>query len=123
MKIPGFIARQFYVSGSLRNTDHGFQLQAQNPMGDGILVGVGRLRVDGREIDSASVTAQRQTDPAPIRARDVSATNPVHVSKGDRVTLHVDGAPLAPGEHQLEVELFERNLGQLSFAISDTVGG
>ena len=123
MKIPGFIARQFYVAGSLRNTDHGFQLQAQNPMGDGVLVGVGQLRVDGRDIDPSAVTAQRPTDPSPLSAQDVSPTNPVSVTKGDRVTLHVEGAPLAPGEHELEVELHERNLGQLSFSISDRIAG
>ena len=91
MRIPGFIARQFYVEGSLRNTDHGFQLQAQNPMGNGVLIGVGPLRVDGRDIDPAAVTAQRDGDPEPMSARDVSATNPVNVSKGDHVTLHVEG--------------------------------
>ena len=121
MKIPGFIARQFYVAGSLRNTGSGFQLQAHNPMGDGVLVGVGKMRVDGRDIDPDDVTAQRDGDAAPIRAQDVSAAHPVEVKRGDRVTLHVTGAPLAPGPHNLDVELFERNLGQLSFAISDNV--
>ena len=97
MKIPGFIARQFYVEGSLQNTPNGFQLQAQNPMGNGVLTGVGQLRVDGREVDPSSVTAQRDGDPQPMSARDVSPANPVNVSKGDRVTLHVEGAQLAPG--------------------------
>src|SRR4051812_45631145 len=96
-------------------------MQAQNPMGDGVLVGVGRMRVDGRDIDPTTVTAQRASDPNPIKAADVSRMSPVHVTKGDRVTLHVDGEPLEPGEHKLEVELTELNLGQLAFAISDTV--
>ena len=123
MRIPGFIARQFYVAGSLQNTDGGFQLQAQNPMGDGVLVGVGQMRVDGRDISPDDVSAQRPGDPTPIRATEVSATNPVVVTRGDSVTLHVAGPSLSPGEHELEVELVERNLGQLSFAISDTVAG
>ena len=121
MKIPGFIARQFYVDGSLRNTDRGFQMQAQNPMGDGVLVGVGRIRIDGRDIEPASVTAQRDGDPQAMKASEVDQQHPVSVSKGDRVTLHVAGLPLPAGQHQLEVELFERNLGQLSFSISDKV--
>jgi len=33
----------------------------------------------------------------------------------------VDGEPLAAGQHRLEVELFELNLGALRFAISDPV--
>ncbi len=123
MRIPGFIARSFYVGGSLRNTDHGFELQAQNPMGSGVLVGVGRMSVDGRDIDPTQVTARREGDATAISARDVSPTNPVNVSKGDRVTLHVDGPPLTPGQHELDVELVELNLGALSFSISDTVAG
>lgn len=119
MNIPGFLARQFYVEGSLRNTEAGFELQAQNPMGAGTLVGVGRLRVDGRDIAAETVSARRSGDETPIKAADVSRTNPVNVVKGDKVTLHVDGEHLNPGEHRLEVELFEINLGRLSFSISD----
>jgi hypothetical protein len=122
VNIPGFLARQFYVAGSLRNTDSGWELQAQNPMGDGTLVGVGKMRVDGRDIPPDAVTAQRSGEAEPIRAQDVSATRPVSVFKGDRVTLAVAGEPLAPGEHSLDVELFELNLGGLSFSISDRIG-
>jgi len=121
VNIPGFIARQFYVAGSLRNTDSGWELQAQNPMGDGVLVGVGRMLVDGREIPAGSVSAQRAGDAERIRAEDVSRTQPVNIHKGDRVTLAVDGEPLSPGEHKLEVELFELNMGRLSFSIADTI--
>ena len=121
MNIPGFIARQFYVAGSLRNTDSGWELKAHHPMGNGVLTGVGQMSVDGHQIAPESVTAQRSGDAQPIRAGDVTRLNPVHVSKGDQVTLHVSGAPLAAGEHHLEVELFELNLGRLAFAISDSV--
>lgn len=121
MNIPGFIARQFYVAGSLRNTDRGWELQAHNPMGDGTLVGVGAIRVDGREIPVENVTAQRTGEAEPIRAADVSRARPVSVFKGDRVTLAIAGDPLSPGEHRLEVELFELNIGRLSFSITDRV--
>jgi hypothetical protein len=123
MNVPGFIARQFYVSGSLQNTDTGWELQAQNPMGEGTLVGVGKIRVDGREIPAESVTARRSGDADAIRAEEISRKRPVSVFKGDRVTLAVAGEPLTPGEHRLEVELYELNLGRLSLAISDQISG
>jgi hypothetical protein len=119
VNIPGFIARQFYVTGSLRNNDAGWELQAQNPMGDGTLVGVGQMTVDGRPIPVEAVSAVRSDGSAPIHATDVTRFNPVKVNKGDRVTLRVEGAPLPAGEHKLEVELFEVNLGRLAFTISD----
>jgi hypothetical protein len=119
--VPGFIARQFYVAGSLRNTDTGFELQAHNPMGDGVLIGVGQVSVDGRAIDPAAVTAQRPGDDQPMSARDVSQSNPVNFRKGDSVRLHVTGRQLTPGEHNLEVQLTEQSLGELSFSISDSI--
>ncbi len=117
-----FFARQFYVSGSLRNTDSGWELQAHNPMGNGTLVGVGKMRVDGRDIPAEAVTAQRSGEAEPIRAQDVSRTRPVSIFKGDRVTLAVAGEPLVLGDHKLDIELYELNLGRLSFSITDRIG-
>lgn len=119
MKVPSFLARQFYVSGSLRNSSTGFELEAHNPMGSGTLVGIGRLSVDGRDIAKDALSAQRVGDPKELRAADVSRQNAIHVGKGDRVTLRVVGEQLKPGDHILEVELDEMNLGRLSFTISD----
>lgn len=121
MNIPGFIARQFYVAGSLRNTESGWELQAHNPMGDGTLVGVGKIKVDGTEIPVEAISARRSGEAEPIRAADVSRQRPVSVFRGDRVTLAVTGEPLAAGEHRLDVELHELNMGRLSFSIKDTV--
>ena len=120
VNVPGFIAHQFYVQGSLRNADGGWELQAHNPISDGLIVGVGAMSVDGHSIAPDTVSARRP-DGEVIKAADVSRTNPVKVAKGDRVTLHVAGTPLTLGEHKLEVELHEINLGRLSFAITDKV--
>lgn len=122
MQIPGFIARQFYVSGSLRNTPTGFQLEARNPMGEGTLVGVGRLRIDGSDIPAEAVSAQKAgSNDEPMQASAVTPDQPVRVSKGDRVILRIEGEPLAPGDHRLEVELVEVNLGRLNFSLTDTL--
>jgi hypothetical protein len=121
LKVPGFLVRQFYVAGSLRNGDAGFTLQARNPLGDGTLVGVGSLMVDGVAIAPERVTAIRESDAKVFRASEVTAATPIDVRQGDRVTLSVAGPPLAPGSHRLEVELTERDLGALQLGISDTV--
>jgi hypothetical protein len=119
VKVPSYLARQFYVEGSLRNTPTGFQLEAVNPLGSGVLVGIGRLAISGREIPKAAVTAQRHGDETEFRAAELSRRNFIRISKGDRVTLRVEGAQLPPGDHILEVELHEINLGRLSFTITD----
>ena len=121
MRVPGFIVRQFYVKGSLRNAEGGFQLEARNPLGDGRLVGIGRFAVDGEPIDPANVSAIRDGDADWTRGDEVSATSPVAFHKGDRVTFHVAGKALAPGKHHLEVEIFERDAGRLSLTLDDEI--
>lgn len=123
MDVPGFLVRQFYVKGSLRNSAGGFELQARNPVGEGALVGVGRLAIDGQVISPESVRALREGDDAPIQASEVSLQRPIRVRQGDRVTLLVEGPRLERGEHRLEVELDELNLGRLRFSVRDRLSG
>jgi hypothetical protein len=121
MRVPDFLVRQFYVKDSLRAEDGGFRLQARNGIGDGTLVGIGRISVDGTDIDLASVTATRDGDPTVHRAVDVSRTSPVSFSRGDLVTFHIADHALTPGRHRFEVEIVERDAGQLTLAVTDEV--
>ncbi len=121
MRVPGFLLRQLYVQGSLRNEPDGFSLRARNPFGDGTLVRIGRISVDGQDIAREEVSATREGDPTTYRAVDVSPASPVTFRRGDVVTFHVAGWQLEPGEHQLELEVDELNLGHVSLAIRDRV--
>ena len=123
MRVPDFLVRQFYVSGSLQHEGDGFRLQARNGMGDGTLVGIGTVVVDGTAIDPAAISASREGDDAVHRAADVSRTNPVSFGKGDVVTFHIAGHQLSPGKHRFEVEVFELNLGSVQLSLKDTVRG
>lgn len=111
--------RQLYRQGSLRNEPDGFSLQAHNPLADGTLVRIGRISVDGQDIAPEEVTARRDGDPTVYRALDVSRSTPVTFRRGDVVTFHVAGWQLEPGEHSLELEVDEVNLGRVSLAIHD----
>ncbi len=121
MRVPAFLVRRFYVPGSLRNTPTGFQFQAHNEMGDGTLVGVTSITVDGLAMDPAGITAQREGTDEVVRAADISRVASVPFKRGERVTLHVISQPLTPGPHELEVELVELNLGTLQLGISESV--
>ena len=123
MRVPGFLARQFIVAGSLRNTPTGFSVQARNPIGDGMLVDIGRIRVDGLDIDRAVITATRAGEDRVYRAQDVSVASPVTFRKGDEVTFHVTGYRLDPGDHQLDVDLIEANIGQVSVGVTERLAG
>jgi hypothetical protein len=119
MRVPDFLVRQLYVGGSLRRESDGFRLQARNVIGDGRLVGIGRVSVDGTIVDPQAITATRAGDDRIYQAADVSPRTPVVFRRGDVVTIHVAKHPLAPGEHQFEVELLERDAGQLTLALRD----
>jgi hypothetical protein len=121
MRVPDFLVRQFYVGGSLRNDRQGFSLQARNGVGDGRLVGIGSVVVDGRTIDPAAISATRAGDDTVYRAADISPTAPVSFGRGDVVTFHITGEPLAPGEHRFEVEVFERDIGSIQLSLKDSV--
>lgn len=120
MRVPGFLVRRFYVQGSLRNWEGGFQLEAHNGMGQGTIVGLTRITVDGVGIDPQRITAQRQGGSA-VPAATISRASPVPVEVGDRVTIRVSGPQLRPGPHRLEVELVERDLGALQLGITESL--
>ena len=121
MRVPDFLVRQFYVPGSLQHEGDGFRLQARNAMGDGTLVGIGSVVVDGTAIDPTAITATRSGEDTVHRAVDVSREAPVSFGKGDVVTFHIAGYRLGPGEHRFEVEVFELNLGSLKLSLKDNV--
>jgi hypothetical protein len=121
MRVPGFLVRQFHVGGSLRRDGDGFSIQARNPVGDGTLVKIGEISVDGHPIEPEAITATRDGEAAVHHARDVSATSPVTFRKGDVVTFHIAGHPLEPGKHRFEIEVFELNMGRLHLAFDDTL--
>ena len=121
MKVPDFLVRQFYVAGSLQHEGSGFRVQARNGMGDGTLVGIGTISVDGDVVNPSSISASREGDDVVHRAADVSPRAPVSFGRGDVVTFHIADHPLAPGQHRFDVEIYEVNLGLLSLSLSDTV--
>ena len=121
MRVPDFMVRQFYIAGSLRHEADGFSLQALNGMGDGTLVGIGSVVVDGTVIDPAAISATRAGDDTVHRAADVSRRAPVSFGRGDVVTFHIASHTLSPGEHRFEVEVYELNLGLLQLRLKDTV--
>ena len=123
MRVPGFLARQFIVPGSLRNTPTGFSVGARNPIGDGMLVEIGHIRIDGVDVSPDQITARRMGEDTIHRAADVSRTSPVAFQKGDQVTFDIVGLQLDPGDHLLEVEITELNIGQITIGLTEKLAG
>ena len=122
MRVPDFLVRQFYVGGSLQHEGDGFRLQARNGMGDGTLVGIKGISVDGKAIDLADITATLDGSDTVHRAADISPAAAVAFTRGDVVTFHFAAPRLAPGKHAFEVEVYEVNMGLVTLSLSDTIG-
>lgn len=124
MRVPDALVRQFYVAGSLRSTPDGWALEAQNPFGDGTITGVGPLALDGIDVPVASIRATVGTA-EPVEADAIDRFHPLRLPQGERVRLEVEveGAALAPGDHELALRLIELNLGALDLRIRDRVAG
>lgn len=123
MRVPDFLVRQFYVGGSLQREGDGFRIKARNGMGNGTVVGIGTIKVDGQVIEPARITATRDGDDTVHQAADVSPAAPVAFSKGDVVTFHIADHALVDGEHAFEVEIYEVNLGLVTLALKDELRG
>jgi hypothetical protein len=109
MRVPDFLVRQFYVAGSLQHEGTGFRVKARNGMGDGTLVGIGKI------------SASRDGDDTVHQATEVTPAGPVAFSRGDVVTFHIDDHALSEGEHRFEVEIYEVNLGLITLSLKDRV--
>ncbi len=121
MRVPAFLVRQFYIDGSLQHEGDGFRLQARNGMGDGTLVGIKGVAVDGTAIPLDRITATLDGDETVHLASDISPRAAVSFSKGDVVTFHIAGHQLSPGRHDFDVEVYEVNIGLVSLSLSDTI--
>ena len=97
MRVPDFLVRQFYVSGSLQHEGDGFRVKARNGMGDGTLVGIKAIRVDGTTIDPANISATLEGSDTVHQAAEISRAAPVAFSRGDVVTFHIANHPLSEG--------------------------
>lgn len=118
-KIPEFLLKALYVKGSLQNSDDGFQFQMKNDLGPARIVGARPLQVDRKPIPMASCTFEHGSEEAAFT--DVSAENSVLMRKGEAVTVNVHGQRLRPGRRTLGINVIVKNIGDVSFTVTDQV--
>ncbi len=116
--IPPVLLTKLYVTHSLRNQGDGFTFQLENQIATGTVTGVARLTVDGvaRPLDGVTIAAGDETR----SALSLSDQAPVAFAVGTTVTLSVPGT-LSAGEHTIEVTIDTREVGALTFPVTDTI--
>jgi hypothetical protein len=116
--IPPVLLSKLYVADSLQNQDNGFTFQLQNRIATGTVIGLSSLTVDGiaQPLDSVTVMTENESR----SALSVSDQAPVTFAAGTTVTLSASG-PLSAGKHTIEVTINTREVGALTFPVTDTI--
>lgn len=98
MKIPSLVLRQLYTNGSLTPTGDGVAFSLKNRLTDAKLTKLSSVTLDGREVSADALTLDLG-DGQPLRASEVSSSNPVDFPLRRVVTVHVPGVEAGEGVH------------------------
>ncbi|MBM4430443.1 MAG: hydroxymethylglutaryl-CoA reductase [Chloroflexi bacterium] len=118
--VPAFLLKRLYVKGSLKNTETGFELTIQNTLAPGTIVGLEPLQIDGVSYPLEQTTATLPSG-SQVSATELSAASPQRFGVGDRVRIHVQAQPLAPGLHRLIISPKTMEAGLLQILAEDAV--
>jgi len=119
MRIPSFLARKFYVKGSLRNSLHGFRWEMRNVFAPGVLWEL-FLEIDGRASPLERVVLYPQGGKA-IRAAEVSRHSPLRFDLGAEVTVEVEGDPLPVGAHNIILRLRLEEMEEIELSLEESI--
>ena len=118
--IPPFVLKKLYVKGSLHTSGDGFALDLKNVIAPGTIVAFAELELDGEAIDPTQVTLLPPD--GPVRSPgEISTQAPLLFPINAIVSLHVAGATLAPGPHELVIHVVVKEVGPLDIPVSDTL--
>jgi hydroxymethylglutaryl-CoA reductase (NADPH) len=120
MSLTTALIQQLYTPGSLRNGDTGPCFSLTNRLEDALVTRVPAVRVDGREVAPRDVEVHLAgEDPRP--ADEISDVFPLAFPLSRSLEVVVRGAPLADGEHRIELTVECRPFGELRVDARDVV--
>ena len=119
MQIPTFLLRKLYVKGSLENLDDGFQFKLKNSISTSTAVNVEPIKVNGNEYPLESV--QISSGDVEVAGNEISPDNTFPIKVGLEILIRVSGEPLPAGEHTIDISLATKEVGKLSFDVTDSI--
>ena len=117
--IPEFMLRALYVKDSLTNRAENFEFQMKNELGPARIIGARPLQVDHKPVPLDRCRFIHSDQEANFG--DVSAEQSVLMRKGEAITVRVNGMTLRPGRHTLGINVEVKDMGPISFSVSDQV--
>ena len=119
MVIPIPLLRRFYVTGSLRNREQGFEFRLKNVVAPTTVLSLGPLEVDGQVYSPNLVTLTRRK---PRQGSSITTRSPFPLLLGKEVIISVTGDRLGAGQHNVVVRALTREIGPVVIDISESLG-
>lgn len=116
---PSYVLANLFVKGSLKNTDHGFEMKLKNIIDSGTIVGMGPLTVDETSFTPDLVTVNVKD--RFVKGDQISSSSPFPVYVLSEIVLAVSGDPLSPGEHKLGFLIHTREAGRMQFTVTENL--
>lgn len=117
--IPAFILRRLYVSGSLNNSESGWQFTLKNSLGSGYAKKMLALELDGEKIPmDASTFFQNGED---ITFQQVDQSNTFGLQMNRSIVIKVSGGKLSPGPHKIWMGFEVPGFGNIGFDFTDEI--
>ncbi len=118
MTIPAQLLRQLYVFGSLQSEPSGYRFGLKNRLLEVVVEGLRSLRIDGESVPLEAVSLRFAEEP-PQPARPFGPPRTLAVR--DKVSIHVQRSPLAPGHHQIALGVLSKAFGELCIEVEDVL--
>ena len=119
MKVPSFLLKRLYVTGSLRNTDDGWAFTLRNSIAAGEATDLEPLTLDGQALPGEKCFFHHGGEPVPFTT--VDEDHPFGLESGKDITISVVGDQLEPGGHTVAMAFQVPVVGRLAFDFSDEV--
>ena len=119
VSVPAFLLRRLFLKGSLKNSPDGIMFQLKNSLGSGYAKAMLPVSIDNQQYSMDK--SYFITDASKISFSSVTQENPFSISMNKIITILIDGAPLTPGSHKVEMGFVVPGLGDLKFDVKDSI--
>jgi len=115
--LPGWLVSKIYKARSLRRAGDGVAFTLRNPAMPVALEGLGNMTLDGAPLPAEQVLLAAGGESRPASA--LSADAPFEVASGQELQLVVRGVTLDAGQHEFEITVRAKGLGEISARVRD----
>lgn len=116
---PQALLAKLFVKGSLKNNVNGFEFKIKNIIDTGTIIEVGSIRIN--EVDFPANVCFFQVDGKVVRGDEISNSNPLVARAFRDILINIEGQSLGVGTYKIGLQIVTREVGKLSFSVSENI--